>query len=72
MKEKAPMPRRPEEHGVMDPKPLMHPLMVENYGNWDWHDRPRVGVLHHVSKTGAEIWTIRAGTQRQNGCGNTL
>ena len=65
MREKAPMPRRPDEHGVMDPKPLMHPLMVKNYGNWDWHDRPRVGVLRHVSKTGDELWTIRAGTQRQ-------
>jgi sulfite reductase beta subunit len=23
------------------------------------------GVLHHVSHTGDEIWTVRAGTQRQ-------
>ena len=58
-------PRRPVETGVMDPMPLMHPLMRENFGNWDWHDRPRAGVLHHVSKSGDEIWTVRAGTQRQ-------
>jgi len=65
MSEQKVMPRRPVEHGVMDPKPYMHPTMLKNYGNWDWHDRLRPGVLHHVSKTGDELWTIRAGTQRQ-------
>ena len=58
-------PRRPVETGVMDPMPLMHPLMRENFGNWDWHDRLRPGVLHHVAKNGDEVWTVRAGTQRQ-------
>ncbi len=58
-------PRRPVETGVMDPMPLMHPLMSKNFGNWDWHDRLRPGVLHHVAKGGDEIWTVRAGTQRQ-------
>jgi sulfite reductase beta subunit len=58
-------PRRPDEHGVPDPFPLMHPLMKKNYGAWDWHDRLRPGVLHHVAKNKDEIWTIRAGTQRQ-------
>ncbi len=58
-------PRTPDEHGVPDPFPYMHPVMVDNYGKWDHHERPRPGVLHHVSKTGGEIWTVRAGTQRQ-------
>lgn len=58
-------PRMPDEHGVPDPMPLMHPVMKKNYGAWDWHDRPRPGVLHHVAKSGDEIWTIKAGTQRQ-------
>lgn len=58
-------PRRPDEVGVPDPFPYMHPLMKKNYGNWDWHDRLRPGVLHHVAKDGDEIWTVRAGTQRQ-------
>ncbi len=53
------------ESGVPDAFRYMHPLMVKNYGNWDWHDRPRPGVLHHVAKSGDEIWTVRAGTQRQ-------
>ncbi len=39
--------------------------MLKNYGNWHYHDRPRPGVLHHVAHSGDEIWTVRAGTQRQ-------
>ena len=65
MSEAAATPRVPDEHGVPDPFQYMHPVMIKNFGNWDWHDRPRPGVLRHVSKTGEEIYTIRAGTQRQ-------
>ncbi|MDH5412281.1 MAG: dissimilatory-type sulfite reductase subunit beta, partial [Alphaproteobacteria bacterium] len=61
----ATQPRRAIESGVPDPFPHMHPVMKENYGKWKWHERPRPGVLHHVAHTGAEIWTVRAGTQRQ-------
>ena len=57
--------RHPDEVGVPDPFQYMHPLMIKNYGAWSWHDRPRPGVLHHVAKSGDEIWTVRAGTQRQ-------
>ena len=48
-----------------DNKPYLHPMMLKNYGNWKYHDRPRPGVLHHVAHSGDEIWTVRAGTQRQ-------
>ena len=65
MPEEKQLPRKPIECGVPDPMLYMHPVMKANFGNWDWHERPRPGVLHHVSKTGGEIWTIRAGTQRQ-------
>jgi len=58
-------PRMPIESGVPDPMDLMHPLMKQNFGKWAWHERPRVGVLHHVAKSGDEIWTVKAGTQRQ-------
>jgi len=61
----AETPRRPIESGVPDPIQYMHPLMVKNYGAWDWHERPRPGVLHHRAKSGDDIWTVRAGTQRQ-------
>ena len=48
--------RQAIESGVPDPFRFMHPLMVKNYGQWDWHERPRPGVLHHMSKNGDEIW----------------
>ena len=65
MSEAKESPRMPIESGVPDPMPLMHPMMRKNYGAWSWHDRPRPGVLRHVAKSGDEIWTIKAGTQRQ-------
>lgn len=57
--------RRPIESGVPDPVPYLHPILRRNYGDWKWHDRPRPGVLHHVAHSGEEVWTVRAGTQRQ-------
>ena len=57
--------RTPIESGVPDNKQFLHPLMAKNYGNWKYHDRPRPGVLHHVAHSGDQIWTVRAGTQRQ-------
>lgn len=58
-------PRMPIESGVPEATPFMHPLFINNYGKWKWHDRPRPGVLHHVAESGDEVWTVRAGTQRQ-------
>ena len=59
--------RPPIESGCPDGMQYMHPLMVKNFGNWKYHDRPRPGVLHHVAHSGDEIWTVRFGTQRQLG-----
>ena len=46
--------RTPIESGVPDNKQYVHPLMLKNYGNWRYHDRPRPGVLHlsliHISE----------------------
>ena len=61
----ATQPRTPDEVGVPDPFKYMHPALKENYGNWDYHERPRPGVLMHVAKNGEKVWTVRAGTQRQ-------
>ncbi|MCW5593701.1 MAG: dissimilatory-type sulfite reductase subunit beta, partial [Burkholderiales bacterium] len=58
-------PRRAIESGVPDNKQYLHPKLIKNYGNWKYHDRPRPGVLHHVSHSGDEVWSVRAGTQRQ-------
>ena len=60
-----PQMRKPIESGVPDHMQYLHPTLRKNYGNWKYHDRPRPGVLHHVSKSGDEVWTVRAGTQRQ-------
>ncbi|MGE5826004.1 MAG: dissimilatory-type sulfite reductase subunit beta, partial [Bacteroidota bacterium] len=60
-----PQMRRAIESGVPDNTPFLHPKFKANYGNWKYHDRPRPGVLHHVSHTGDEVWSVRAGTQRQ-------
>ena len=57
--------RKPKETGIPDGKQYMHPTLVKNYNNWKYHTRPRAGVLHHVSHSGEEVWTVRAGTQRQ-------
>ena len=57
--------RRAVECGVPDAAPFMHPTLLKNKGNWKYHDRPRPGVLHHVSHSGDQVWSVRAGTQRQ-------
>ncbi len=58
-------PRTADEVGVPDPFQYMHPTLRENYGAWDYHDRPQAGVLRHVAKSGDVVYTVRAGTQRQ-------
>ncbi|WP_455199907.1 dissimilatory-type sulfite reductase subunit beta, partial [Kaarinaea lacus] len=63
----AAQPRFPTESGCPDAFQYMHPAYIKNYGQWAWHERTRPGVLHHVSKTGDEVWTVRVGTQRQLG-----
>ena len=54
----------PIESGCPDGFQYMHHVMRKNYGNWDYHEHPRQGVLLHVAKGGEQIWTVRAGTQR--------
>jgi sulfite reductase beta subunit len=53
------------ESGAPDPMPYMHPVMKNNYGKWVYHSHPKPGVLYHRAEGGAEIWTVKAGTQRQ-------
>lgn len=47
------------------PDALVASVDEKNFGQWAWHDRPRSGVLHHVAKNGDQLWTVKAGTQRQ-------
>ncbi len=43
----------------------MHPIMKKNYGKWMFHSHPKPGVLYHRAESGDEVWTVKAGTQRQ-------
>jgi len=45
--------------------PFMHPVLKDNYGKWVFHSHPKPGVLYHQAENGAEVWTVKAGTQRQ-------
>ncbi|HXZ92745.1 MAG TPA: dissimilatory-type sulfite reductase subunit beta, partial [Burkholderiales bacterium] len=58
-------PKMPVEHGAPDPMQYMHPLMKKHYGKWVYHSHPKPGVLMHRAANGEEIWTVKAGTQRQ-------
>lgn len=53
------------ESGTPDPMPYMHPVMKDNYGKWVFHSHPKPGVLYHRAESGAEVWTVKAGTPRQ-------
>ena len=56
--------RSPIESGCPDGFQYMHPVMLKNFGQWAWHDHPRPGVLRHASKSGDQVWTVKAATQR--------
>ena len=47
--------RQPVESGIPDPFPWMHPALKKNYGQWKYHERPRVGVLCHVAENGDKV-----------------
>jgi sulfite reductase beta subunit len=53
------------ESGTPDPMPYMHPVMKNNYGKWVFHSHPKPGVLYHRAENGDQVWTVKAGTQRQ-------
>jgi sulfite reductase beta subunit len=43
---------------------FLPPVVKENYGKWKYHEIPEPGVLKHVSETGAELYSVRAGAAR--------
>ncbi len=54
----------PRDNGAPDYKKNLHPVMVKNYGKWDYHEKLRPGVLVHVSTSGEKLFTVRAGSTR--------
>ncbi|MBF0340967.1 MAG: dissimilatory-type sulfite reductase subunit beta [Magnetococcales bacterium] len=53
------------ENGPHALDPFLHPVSIKNYGQWQYHERPRPGVLKHVAKSGDVLYTVRAATHRQ-------
>ncbi|MBI2906734.1 MAG: dissimilatory-type sulfite reductase subunit beta [Chloroflexi bacterium] len=43
---------------------MLPPVIKDNYGRWRYHEILRPGVLKHVSETGGEVYTVRAGSPR--------
>ena len=54
------------ESGPYDYKDALHPVVKKNYGKWQYHEMPRPGVLKHVAESGDLLFTVRAGTPRQD------
>ncbi|HHY95724.1 MAG TPA: sulfite reductase, dissimilatory-type beta subunit, partial [Firmicutes bacterium] len=50
--------------GPPDFRQMLPPVISENYGRWKYHEILGPGVLRHVSETGAELFTVRAGSPR--------
>lgn len=45
-------------------KSMLPPVIKDNYGQWKYHEILQPGVLRHVSESGDEIYTVRAGSPR--------
>jgi sulfite reductase beta subunit len=50
--------------GPPDYRKMLHPVIKENYGKWKYHEIEKPGVLKHVAESGAELYTVRAGSPR--------
>ena len=54
------------ESGPYDYQEALHPVVRKNYGKWKYHVMPRPGVLKHTAESGDVLFTVRAGTPRQD------
>lgn len=52
------------DFGPPDYRTMIPPVIQRNYGQWDYHERVRPGVLKHVAENGEELYTVRAGSSR--------
>jgi sulfite reductase beta subunit len=62
-------PNKPMENRITDIGPrhfeeFYPPVIKENKGKWLYHEILEPGVLVHVSETGDEVYTVRAGAAR--------
>jgi len=54
------------ESGPYDYQDALHPVVKKNYGQWHYHEIKKPGVLKHFAKSGDVLFTVRAGTPRQD------
>ncbi len=54
------------ESGPHDYDEALHPVVKKNYGKWKYHTIVKPGVLLHVAESGDKLYTVRAGTPRQD------
>jgi len=50
--------------GPPDYRQMLPEAIKKNYGKWKYHEILRPGVLKHVSETGDELYTVRAGSPK--------
>jgi sulfite reductase beta subunit len=50
--------------GPPDFREMLPEVIKKNYGQWRYHEHVKPGVLKHVSETGEELYTVRAGSPR--------
>ena len=50
--------------GPPDYRLMLPEIIKKNYGKWKYHEILRPGVLRHVSETGNELYTVRAGSPK--------
>jgi len=44
----------------------LHPVVKKNYGKWKYHEILTPGILKHTAESGDTLFTVRAGTPRQD------
>jgi len=54
------------ESGPHNLEGSLHPVVVKNYGKWKYHKLIKPGVMVHYGLSGDALYTVRAGTPRQN------
>jgi sulfite reductase beta subunit len=54
------------ESGPHDYQDALHPVVKKNYGKWKYHELLKPGIFKHVGESGDELFTVRAGTPRQD------
>ncbi len=50
--------------GPPDFRTMIPEVIKKNYGKWKYHETVKPGVLKHVSESGDELYTVRAGSPK--------